>query len=311
MSIIYFSGERHWQDIDGNGTIGGERLLHKMTGWTHRCVSFHYLDASAGGRSKQAISVKKYCEKNGVTMMLDSGAHTFLSKTLTLVDKEAMRYCDDYAEYVKREGKHFEWCANFDFQKNCPLIYKVWQRLRKRGVDTVPVYHGDSDLSWVRRYHDEGVRRIGIGKPVAHTRGGKQLRPFYDRVFDLTTKLNMACHGFAVTGQNMRFYPWESVDSTTWLFAARRGMILCWSEQRESISQAHVSLERIAEHAIPADSIYRASKSAQQQFAEMIRQNGFDIKDLQRSGFYRAVWNVKALIKSTERKKHTQWQSIL
>lgn len=94
----------------------------------------------------------------------------------------------------------------------------------------IPVYHRGEDPKWLDRYLDFGVDYIGIGQAVAF--GGKVdqkawLREnLWPRVLNNDGTLKVKTHGFAITSFDlMKFMPWHSVDSTSWLKQAAYGVV--------------------------------------------------------------------------------------
>jgi len=309
--ILYFSGARRWSKLGW-----GEKELHQQTNWAYRCFSYYYLTATS---TEDSVSAWKYCVgEPRVRVFLDSGAHTFLSKTKEAFDEKALQvYLKKYADWIKQYPGRFDFTVNFDYEKNAPEVYRVLGLLRKRGVNTIPVFHGDASLDWIKRYADDGHKLIGLGKPVAHSRGGKYLRQrFYGQVFELTERLGLKCHGFAVSGSNSFHYPWHSLDSTSWLYASVRGAILYYEPTRRLMKIYHVSRESLAAPK-KSEAIEHLNPSVLAALKERLEAQGVEFAQLQQSSFWRCVYNIRTQMQAMESKDRNysgalhSWKPVL
>lgn len=287
---MYFSGCRRWSKLGL-----GEADLTRETGWQFRCFSYYYLDGSKTGADDQAAFEFWAQQKKG-RMILDSGAHTFLEtlKGQPMTAKMLDAYLDRYVKWWRGQQLPWDFVVNFDYIKNAPEIYRVLHALRERGMKPLPVYHGDSSLDWIKRYADEGHQLIGLGKPTYFRSGGKSLRQrYYAQVFSLTEKLGMRCHGFAVSGSNLFFLPWYSVDSATWVRAAIRGAILDYDPERRILKIHHVSKETLANPG-QGERIHDLNPKVLAALRERIEtRSGIKFKNLQQSSFWRCVHNIR------------------
>lgn len=309
--ILYFSGCRRWTKLGL-----GEADLYRDVGWRHRCFSYFYLNGPSIGRDD--VEAWAFClHRKDVRVFLDSGAHTFLT-TLKgdMTEAKLQGYLEDFAAYAKPLEGRFDFVVNFDYIKRAPIIYKVLHRLRDLGLRPIPVYHGDSSLDWIRRYHDEGYKLIGLGKPGHFRGGGKWIRRrFYESVFDLTEKLGLRCHGFAVTGANLFHYPWHSLDSASWLRAAVRGAILHYVLDQRKLELYHVAQED-GSKPHRRETIYRLNPDTLAELKTRTERLGIPFKKLQQSGYWRAVYNAKAQMEAVAKRKAPTlgmraWQPVL
>lgn len=295
--ILYFSGARRWTKLGF-----GEKDLHAQTGWRFRCFSYYYI-AGPKASADDSVSAWEYCQgTKDVRVFLDSGAHTFLAKTKSgaFTEAELDCYLKDYAEWIQRYPGRFDFTVNFDYQKNAPEVYRVLQALRKKGVTPIPVFHGDSSLDWIKRYADDGHKLIGLGKPSYYRSGGKFLRQsFYGKVFNLTEKLGLKCHGFAVSGSNTFYYPWYSLDSTSWLRASVRGAILYYDPDRRFLKVYHVSKEALANPG-KNEAIHHLNPKVLEALKERLEKQGVDFEQLQQSSFWRCVYNIRTQMRAVE-----------
>lgn len=283
--ILYFSGLRRWCDK-------GEEDIRALTGWKYRCFSYWYVRLGCTAEQKESWEKARDSQ---VRILMDSGAHSFLSKKAGLGPEELDSYLDEYAAFLQANKGRFDFSVTFDYVKHAPEVYRVHQSLLAKGVKTLPVFHGDSSLDWIRRYHDQGHVLIGLGKPKSHLEGGKYLREhYYGRVFNLTEKLGMKCHGFAVSGSNAFHYPWHSLDSASWLLAAVKGLIMIYDMHLKKMRLIHVSKETHVTHTKKKHSLYSFPARVWEPLEMQMKLAGVSLDQISSSSFYRAIFNVRA-----------------
>lgn len=192
-----------------NADTGGERTLIKHPGFHDpRCRTF-----------------------------LDSGAFSFLvfgyqgRMSEADVEKKVEPYIQRYSEWVLRYGEdRFDFHITFDYRVSASITWKMTKRLRELGLHPTPVYHGDSSISWLLRYIDAGYPLICLSKRFfLNDRQG--LQRFYDQVFNICEKREVALHGLACTGREAWTLPWYSVDSTSLVKDAGMGVLSYWNSK--------------------------------------------------------------------------------
>ncbi len=181
--------------------------------------------------------------KNGVDLMLDSGAHSLYNEHVMKKPKhernydwseteEFWEYVDSYAEFVK-EHEHLLTCyVNVDVILNPEQSWKVLKYLEKKhGLSPLPVIHHGADEKWVKKHINAGYDYIGLGGPRLGSTSA-QYTKWADKMFDVicgqSSRLPLVkVHGFAMTSLSLMLrYPWWSVDSTTWVAHGRNGSII-------------------------------------------------------------------------------------
>lgn len=247
--------------------------------------------------------------KAGLTWFLDSGAFTF--QKMPKLDVPSL--LDQYAAFTKKQNPKPEFYVNFDYVKDCPTIKRMQAELEKRGLKPVPVYHGDNSLSYLRGYLDAGYPRIAIGKPPGNTSMYTQ-EMLYDRCFSILANYpKVKVHGFGVTGMRIFNYPWDSVDSTSWLKAAIRGCIILLDGRRKLMNVFHVGTER--EGGLWRKHIGHMSSGAQEQMHTHAKRYEIPWKNLQSSIMWRSVFNAKSYIEGmtelTTIEGGHEWESLL
>ena len=156
-------------------------------------------------------------------LILDSGAFTFMSKKANGVDFET--YTKQYAKFVN--DYDIELFFELDIDSVVP-----WQRyldLRKMledltGKDPIPVFHKSRGKEWfqnaVREHSYVAVGGIVTGE-IKRSEFGT-LGWFINEAHKNKCKI----HGLGFT--NLQWLPklkWDSVDSTSWLYGNRSGVV--------------------------------------------------------------------------------------
>jgi hypothetical protein len=304
--------------IAGSGDWS-EKEFDKLTGIRARCFSYAYCGVTSPLFHDKHGRYISWFLKRGQRIFLDSGAHSFhrilrSGKTLAhkfKIDKEDRKFFVEYltTEFIKRyadyikwsyaNNKHYDFWVTLDAQKNCKVIYKITKQLEKMiGICPIPVYHGDDSLDWVKRYIDDGHKIIGVGIDSKRIKGKEARHRYYSELHELTEKFGMATHGFAVTGDRMLAYPWNSIDSATHIKAAAFGKILAIIPERQRICQVHIS-ENYSE--MTAYGNFTAlSKDAKQGIIDNIELNGFNFDDVSKKLNSRIMYNARILQKAVE-----------
>jgi hypothetical protein len=310
--IIYYSGV---SNVD-------EDAFHARVPFTHRCVSFAFLGAPKGPR--QQFKTLDFCQRHGVRIFLDSGAHTFHNliygrnwanrqtkhTSKAIVEKRLDEYLHAYAARIAeiRKTGLLDFYATVDYEQDCQVIYNVTQRLYKLGVQPMPVYHGDDSISWLRRYIDEGHRLIGVSWTEV-TEGKVRRRRYYDHVFNVAAKYGVALHGFAMTGGDMFSWPWHSVDSATWLKAAAYGKVM--DVVHHAYSRPTIREVAVSDQKVTWDATTRRQWSY---LSEQVKAAGIRFQDVRSSRAARALYNLHVFESVSRRyttKKEMRWKTLL
>jgi hypothetical protein len=107
--------------------------------------------------------------------------------------------------------------------------HKNFAKMRRAGIDAIPVFHMGEDWSWLDKMIADKIPYIGISPYMKATQVNiiKWLDQVYTRIGEKDGSPVCKTHGFGVTGhQLVRRYPWFSVDSTSWALSAGYGNIL-------------------------------------------------------------------------------------
>ena len=206
----------------GGGTV--EADVVKRSRLRYACLSYFYINSF--GRTEAGENVLKALRQLGTRCFLDSGAYSYHvyaeKRKIQLTKKEAAKFIDGYAEWVKTSGFAFDFIVTFDYERDPDIVLWANKLLEeKHGLHPVPVYHKGTSITALRKLIDRGYSLIGIGGLLPYHEGN--IRHFLDHVFNVTERHSVRCHGFGMGGQIMLDYPWFSVDSSSPVQVAKRG----------------------------------------------------------------------------------------
>ncbi len=286
-------------------------------GLKNRCLSFANLVKMQGMPYHLAHGEAEMdaCISNGVGIMMDSGVFSYRSygKRLRAAGQESKLISKDefirlYVEWCKKHGHRWDFYVTMDFEKNAAENLKSHVQLEKMGIRPMPVYHGDDDAEYLKRYADKGYKYICIGlyKP-----NRKAKRRYLDTVFNAGVKYGIEYHGLGVTTPwIMLDYPWRSVDSSSWSRVAGYGGLVRLNEKTMRLSVVHVS-ERASDNTVHnAKLLARVRKH--------VELEGFDWGQLttgEEAHVYRHVYNAKTMTRlaalAALKNSHGQWRSLI
>lgn len=312
--LIYFSGGfQHG--------ITEEDLI--KVGCKYRCFAYAYVAKEGFYYQKRMADGLKLCVDKGVGIMMDSSAHSFHKLISAGLRKEKGKWSvrnfeelrkktlKEYAEYVKKNQKDWDWFVNFDYRKDCPIVWEMQTTLEDMGIKPVPVYHGDQSVDWLKRYCDKGHKLICLGSV---RRNNKDVRYYYDKCFDVAQNYDVLFHALAVGSISiMGLYPWYSVDNASWAKVAAYGSVLWLSKSSKDVfSYLHLTTKR--RQAAASIEYHSLSSAKKQEIAEIVKQDGFDVKKLIEDGSQRCLYNMYIMGKKigllNNKMRKVQWQSL-
>jgi hypothetical protein len=164
-----------------------------------------------------------------IPLMIDSGAFSAWKQRKPLD-------LDEYIDFIKEKVAMHDNVVYFnldvipqkDEAKDGAPSYRNFLKMKRAGLNPIPVYHGSTDIKWLKRYMSH-TDFIALGWLVG--RSSPALIRMLDHLWDehLTDDKGMPLvkvHGLGVTSfVRLKRYPWYSVDSTTWLQAAIYGKV--------------------------------------------------------------------------------------
>lgn len=203
----------------------------------HYLESFHYI--------KKGRAVE-YIRRDGVKIFLDSGA--FSAFTLgTEVDMG--HYCDfihRVDDIILRTHDGIKMIAPLDViggpggefyakSKTAEMSWKNQEEMERRGCEPLPCFHYGEPWEYLD-YYASKYKYIALGGLIRSDL--YSLESWFKQVFERTCNADgtpkIRFHAFSLTAlQLMLKYPWESVDSSTWVQWAANGLVLMPTSGRQ------------------------------------------------------------------------------
>lgn len=154
--------------------------------------------------------------------LLDSGAFTFLnsSKTVDFDD-----YIDRYARFIVENDIRYFFELDIDDIVGYDKVKEYRRTLeRKTGRRCIPVFHKSRGLDeykrMVKEYDYIAIGGIAIGNIQ------RDKYRFFTPLLDIAHHAGCKVHGLGFTNTELLHqYPFDSVDSTSWLSGARFGQV--------------------------------------------------------------------------------------
>ena len=148
-------------------------------------------------------------------LFLDSGAYSAFTKGIEID-------LDDYCGFIEQNKDYLYLYANLDVIGDPNKTYENQKRMEAHGLQPLPTFHYGEDFKWLDKYCDS-YDYVGLGGMVPISKD--QLPRWLEQVFHRYP--NQKFHGFGMTSPDLiKQYPWESVDSTTWVMSSAWGGIL-------------------------------------------------------------------------------------
>jgi hypothetical protein len=212
----------------------------------------HFLDSGAHSLYNTEVLGKRYLEKMTPRqykkyMELNATQRSAFKREapwmFATTQKERYKYfesdhfwdcVDQYANFVKEYKVGIDFYANLDVIHHPEFTWKVQQYLEDfHKLNPVPVIHHGEPLEWIDHYLRYGYDLIAIGGvSQEQTAANKDYISWVTQIYDkLCPKSNkrkpiVRTHGFAVTDYHLlTWFPWWSVDSSTWVKAGGFGLI--------------------------------------------------------------------------------------
>jgi len=293
----------------------------KRTGCKYRCFSFAFCHPAGAFYTKAVERALHVSEKRKIEIMMDSGAHTIhADKKKDKLDPEELKETmyAEYVPWVKENKDKWAFYVTLDYLRHQPTIFKMQKRFMRDGLRPVPVYHGDSDLTWLKKYRDMGFKFICVGT-TAEIRGSSTHRSkqfFLDRVFDFGAKHDIQFHGLAMTSLSVMLqFPWYSVDSSTWARTAAFGMITFLDKDKNIVYHVHISDQKKASKS-KITMYSKLDKHHKRMIDAKIADFGFTIDELRESRDARYEYNGKVFsnvfsLIDRSRTMHTNWERLV
>lgn len=175
--------------------------------------------------------------------LLDSGAFTFLNSKKGGADFDA--YLKRYIEFINKWDVEYFFELDIDPIVGYDKVLEMRRTLEKgTGKRCIPVWHKSRGLDdFVKTTQKYSYIAIGgiVTKEIA-----KKQWPYMRKLIEIAHANNCKVHGLGFTStQELAKYPFDSVDSTTWINGGRFGNIC--EMKNGKIYQRHDSTKRCAD----------------------------------------------------------------
>ncbi|MBU0777728.1 hypothetical protein KKF82_05680 [Patescibacteria group bacterium] len=177
-------------------------------------------------------SSKLFDNNPTVKIMLDSGAFSAWNTGKNIDLYEYIRFIKDkkacLSHYISLDiipGKPKRRPSKEEKEKAVIEGVANWKRMRKEGLEPIPVFHQGEEFDLLHEYID-GTDYVGISPQEDLSENSKF--HWLCSVFEFLSKYpHVKTHGFGVTNVTLlRVFNWTSADSITWLKAAAFGEII-------------------------------------------------------------------------------------
>lgn len=164
-----------------------------------------------------------------VDLFADSGAYSAYTSGATINR-------DDYAAWLR------DWDRLFTVKATLDVIgdYKATARNLAKLPGTLPVFHPGTPwdvLESLCREHDY-VALGGVAGKVVEQKVG--VLRWLVRCFQIGREHGTVFHGFGVTSASLvKKLPFYSLDSSSWRWGVRHGMLCLWNKETASITSVH------------------------------------------------------------------------
>lgn len=195
----------------------------------------NYHDILSGDEKKTELDKRtKSFLKKFKNVMVDSGAFSFMSGTETKIRKKDIdEFVEGYGKWLKDNKEYYDFFEEMDLDFIVGL--NVVEEYRKfleecAGKKCIPVWHINRGLDyWKQMVKDYDYVAIG-GLVTGEITGMEKYATF---LINIAHKNNCKVHGLGYTKTKLlKFIPFDSVDSSTWIFGGKRGTLFLFTEDK-------------------------------------------------------------------------------
>lgn len=232
------------------------------------------------------VHKQKYVDdmrRDGVTVFLDSGAFSAFTQGVTIDIEE-------FCHYIQRNRDIIHVVSVLDGIGDPLKTYQNQAIMEANGCRPLPCFHYGEDERYLEHYL-ANYEYITLGGMVPISTD--QLILWLDRIWDkyLTDKNGLPLrkvHGFGLTRMSLiQRYPWYSVDSSSWVQAARTGGVMIPELGTVFISNDSPQAKDEGRH------FNTYPKLEQDQIRYAIERRGFDVERCKNT--YLARWTFNML----------------
>ena len=241
--------------------------------------SYHYV---------QKTSYVNAMKEDRAKIFLDSGAFSAFNLNVTINLESYCNYIKENMDIIRMED-NVVMASVLDGIGDPLQTWRNQLEMEARGVRPLPCFHAGEDERYLEHYV-KNYEYITLGGLVGSST--KQLMIWLDRMWnnyliDGSGRPRLKVHGFGITSiPLMERYPWESVDSSSWIHAASFGLITTAKFGLLSISTKSPTRHNIGQH------VSTLTPIEQDHIFEYLETNGFTFERLSTVYESRAAFNL-------------------
>jgi hypothetical protein len=202
-------------------TAMARRMLIRY-GVYYRLVSFHYQECAENVLGLKMLGIP------GIKIALDCGAFSAMTQGIK-IDFHA------YEDFIGNNLPSIDWYTNLDIINNGPASYENFNRMKKAGLNPIPVWHLGTPKKFLQHYLNvAGYIGISLRKKVPVPDSILELdRLWCDMLTDTRGYPRAKFHLFGVSSARIiRRYPWYSTDTAGWVLSSGYGSIFVPKQNR-------------------------------------------------------------------------------
>jgi hypothetical protein len=169
-----------------------------------------------------------------VDLIMDSGAFSAwkLGKPINL--KEYTNFLLENQEWIKH-GVALDVINPGRPEEAAQQGWANYKYMRKQGLKPIPVVHVGENLDWLGRYLDTGCDYIGLSSSSIVSRGQSDnwYAMAWSHLVDSSGRPIVKAHAFGEGRRDSLIrFPWQSSDTTTWIYSSQRTGTIQFSDSR-------------------------------------------------------------------------------
>ncbi len=241
----------------------------------------------------EGFTTRKFLNRHGVKLMVDSGAFTAWTKGKEVKIDEYIQHLEENKDIIDHThitnldvikwGEKGTTPTPQDYEDGARQGWENYLYLKKKGWITMPVFHQGENLVWLEKMLQEcDVVGVSHNKDLPPDKVDEWLYGCFSTIHQLK-KENVKIHGFGITSPELiAKYPYNSVDSAAWALTSAFGSVLT-PYGRITISEGK-NPEEQAIRANELDFIENLPELKKKQVIEYIESFGFSYELARASG---------------------------
>ena len=209
-------------------------------------------------------------------VLLDSGAWSAYTQKKTIS-------IDAYMEYIRENIKYIDYYVNLDVIGDPLKSFENYKIMRDNGFTPIPVFHAETvsnTRTFLYKYLNY-TNYVAIGAIAKmHTkRRIENLDLYFKSLVDDKGFPIAKFHGFGLTSLRiLKYYPWFSVDSSSWVQYGRYGIILIPKRTNDHWDYKSEPYKVVVSSRRQDDQFHitKYSTSQKSQFSQYLEEIGYD-----------------------------------